>query len=101
VKRILALWIAFVAAGTACAPGTNIPGASITDADLESFFRNHPVDGNHVAALKKRSAGVISYLATVHGYPNNLSVCEELIKPYNENTSQSVLPGDYYCEELR
>src|SRR5262245_1486437 len=73
----------FTAASTACAPGSTIPETSITDTDLESYFRNHMVDGNHVAAIKKRSVGVVSYLATVHGYPNNLSVCEELIKPYN------------------
>ena len=40
-------------------------------------------------------------IATVHGYPTNLSVCEQLIAPYNQDQSSSALPGDYFCEELR
>lgn len=58
------------------------------------------MDGNTVAAIKKRSFAQ-SYLATVHGYPNNMSVCEELIEPYNKDPSLSGVPGEYYCEELR
>jgi hypothetical protein len=76
-------------------------GSDLTESELESFFRKNKVEGNYVAALKKRSAGVVAYLATVHGYPNNLSVCNELIVPYNNDESKSVLPGEYYCEELR
>jgi hypothetical protein len=75
-------------------------GDSITNQQLESFFRAHTVEGHHVVALKKRSLGVVSYLATIHGYPNNLSVCEELVVPYNKEASTSVIAGDYYCEEL-
>jgi hypothetical protein len=59
------------------------------------------VDGTLALALKKRSAGVVAYLATVHGYPDNRSVCEEIIAPCNKDTSTSVIPGEYYCEELR
>ena len=74
---------------------------SITSEELESFFRARKVDGNHVVALKKRSAGLVSYLATIHGFPDNLSVCEELVVPYNKDSSMSVIRGEYYCEELR
>ena len=74
---------------------------SLSESQLEVFFRNRQVSGKHVVALKKRSAAGISYLATIHGYPDNVSVCEELIKPYNKRPSMSVLAGDYYCEELR
>ena len=42
------------------------------------------VDGHYAVAIKKRSLGGESYLATVHGYPTNLSVCEQLIAPYNQ-----------------
>ena len=45
--------------------------------------------------------GDVAYLATIHGYPNNLSVCKELIAPYNKDSSKSVIAGEYYCEELR
>jgi hypothetical protein len=34
-------------------------------------------------------------------YPSNLSVCEQLIEPYNKDQSKSALPGEYFCEELR
>jgi hypothetical protein len=59
------------------------------------------VSGEFVVALKKRTLGEVAYLATVHGFPNNISVCEELIKPYNEDSSMSTLAGEYFCEELR
>ena len=75
--------------------------SSLTDADLEAFFRGRTVDGHYAAALKKRSVGGAAYLATVHGYPDNLSVCEQLIEPYNKEASKSILPGEYYCEALR
>ena len=93
--------IAFVAALAGCTAGTMTLGDSITTEQLESFFRAHKVEGNHVVALKKRSLGVVAYLATIHGYPDNLSVCEELMVPYNKDSSGSVVPGAYYCEELR
>jgi hypothetical protein len=73
---------------------------SITSTDLERFFRRHKIENKHAVAIKKRSVGE-AYLATIHGYPNNLSVCEELIAPYNKTPSKSVVPGAYYCEELR
>lgn len=93
--------IAFVAMLAGCTPGTMTLGDSITNEQLESFFRAHRVEGNHAVALKKRSVGLVSYLATVHGYPNNRSVCEELVAPYNRDSSESTIPGEYYCEELR
>ena len=74
---------------------------SLTASEVETLFRTHKVDGNVAAALKKRSLGTVAYLATIHGYPNNVSVCEELIEPYNKDAAMSVVGGDYYCEELR
>ena len=90
-----------VVVATGCTSTTITSGDSITESELEGFFAKHKVEGNVVAALKKRSAGVVAYLATIHGYPNNLSVCEELIAPYNKNAAISAIPGEYYCEELR
>jgi hypothetical protein len=78
---------------------------NLSEESLETYFRNHTVEGNHAVAIK-RSFTVprpgTAYLGTIHGYPNNLSVCQELIAPYNENPSLSVIPnGYYYCEILR
>ena len=97
----IAFALVLVATLAGCITRTGISRESLAETDLEEFFRTHKVDGNYVAALKKRSAGVVAYLATIHGYPNNLSVCEELIVPYNRDASKSVMPGEYYCEVLR
>jgi hypothetical protein len=88
-------------AGILVACGNPGLGRSMSESELEAFFRGRTVSGKPVVAVKKRTPGSAAYLLTVHGYPNNLSVCEELIKPYNEDPSLSVLPGEYFCEELR
>jgi hypothetical protein len=98
MTRILVIILALVLIG--CGKWGIGLSNSLTEDELEAFFRAHKISGKKVVALKKRSAGSVSYLATIHGYPDNLSVCEELIKPYNENPSMSILPGAYYCEEL-
>jgi len=101
VKRILPIAVTAMIAGCSLDfPVAITYGDSITEAELESFFRKHKVENHYVVALKKRSI-VDVYLVTVHGYPNNLSVCEDLIAPYNKDASRSTIPGDYYCEELR
>jgi len=83
-----------------CGKITITVGDSITAEELESFFRKHKVDGNYPVALKKHSIGD-SYLATIHGYPDNLSVCQQIIEPYNKNKKSSAIEGEYYCEVLR
>ena len=76
-------------------------GSSISSEELETFFRKHSIDGNPAVALKKSSLGTASYLATIHGYPNNLQVCESLIEPYNRDQAMSSVAGTYYCQALR
>lgn len=76
-------------------------GPSVTSSELERFFEKHRVEGYPAAALKKRSVGKVIYLATIHGYPDNLSVCNELVAPFNRNPSLSAVSGTYFCEELR
>ena len=68
-------------------------GGSLSSSDVDSFFRGRTVDGHYAVAIKKRSLGGESYLATVHGYATNLSVCEQLVAPYNQDQSSSALPG--------
>lgn len=99
MKNTLVIVLAVMIAG--CNQVTITTGDSVSEAELEHFFRKHQVGRNHAVALKKNSLGSISYLATIHGYPNNHSVCAELIVPYNKNASLSTIPGTYFCEELR
>jgi hypothetical protein len=98
VKRMLLVAVVVIVAG--CDSVSLTLGDSISADELEHFLRKHKVENNPAAALKKRSMGV-AYLATIHGYPNNLSVCNELIAPYNKDSSLSTVPGTYFCEELR
>lgn len=97
----IVLLITLVTSAIGCSNPTTTMTTDMSDVQLEEFFRNHTVLGMPVAGLKKRSLGTVAYLATVHGFPNNLSVCEELIKPYNDDASKSDIPGDYFCEEIR
>ena len=76
-------------------------GGDLSSSDVEEFFRGHKVDGYYAVAIKKRSPAGVIYLSTVHGFPTNMSVCEDLIVPYNKDPSLSVLGGEYFCEELR
>jgi hypothetical protein len=99
MKRIN-LIVAVVLLSAGCGDVSMTSGDSISSEELEQFFRKHEVDGSPAVAMKKRSLAV-SYLATIHGYVNNLSVCNELIAPYNDDSTKSTLPGEYYCEELR
>lgn len=95
VGGIIGFWIATT---------VSFSGDDLTEDKLDKFFRNHTVSGKHAVAIKKYSTlpqSGTAYLGTIHGYPNNLSVCEELIAPYNEDASLSVIPGGkYYCEVL-
>lgn len=94
IGGIIGFWIATV---------VPFSGSDLTEDKLDELFRNHTVSGKHVVAIKRYSPqlGTNSYLGTIHGYPNNLSVCEELIAPYNKDSSLSVIPGGkYYCEVL-
>lgn len=95
-----AFLLVIVSSLAGCGPVSITTGDTISPERLETFFRTHKVGRAHAVALKKRSLGDVSYLVTVHGYSNNLSVCEELIAPYNKNSSLSVIPGSYFCEEL-
>jgi hypothetical protein len=84
-----------------CDQVTVATGDSVTTSEVEDFFRKHKVDGAHAVAMKKRSLGGVAYLATIHGWADNRPVCEEVIAPYNKDASLSVIPGEYFCEELR
>jgi hypothetical protein len=77
---------------------------NLTEDEVEAYFRRHTVAGNRAVAVKLRFSVPepgTAYLLTVHGYPNNRQVCEELIAPYNADPSMTTIPGGrYYCETL-
>lgn len=81
---------------------------NLTPEALEAFFRTHTVNDKHAVAIKsswtiQTAFGPISwndYLWTIHWYPNNKSVCEELVLPYNLDSSLSAIPDTYYYCEL-
>lgn len=98
MRILIIVSLLFIFSG--CQEVTITKGDTITDKKLESFFRKHKIDGNYPVALKKRSIEE-SYLATIHGYPDNLSVCKQIAEPYNKNKNLSTLEGEYYCEVLR
>jgi len=89
---------------TGCGRFSTVFRRDLTDKQLEAFFRMHTVSGNHAVAAKKLitvpESGV-SYLATFHGYADNLKVCKEVIAPLNNDPSLSVISGTYFCEALR
>lgn len=67
---------------------------------LRRQLAEHPTSSAPAVMIKKRNFAGDAWLATVHGYPTNLSVCEQLIEPYNENSELSTFDGEYYCEEI-
>lgn|GEM_PF-2911559 len=89
----------------ACSGCDNVVGSSEFDGYLEfeqaliETFSRKPSQYSPAVRLMKRGS-VDSWLATIHGYPDNRSVCEELIEPYNSDPELSVLPGTYYCEAI-
>jgi hypothetical protein len=104
MKRLLLL--AALPIFAACGPVTITTSDTLTEEQLENFFKKHKIGKHHAVAIKRRftapAPGGTAYLATIHGYPNNLSVCEELIAPYNKDPSLSAIPGGYYyCDILR
>jgi len=103
MKKFLTLLALVSLAG--CGFVSTASASDLTEEQIESFFRKHTISGNHAVAIKLRftvpQPGT-AYLGTIHGYPNNRSVCEELIAPYNKDTSLTTIPGgSYYCEVLR
>ncbi len=65
--------------------------------DVQRFFAKHKSGGSPDYAVIKNGT---DHLITIHGYADDLSVCMELIKPYNKDPSLSTLPGSYSCVPL-
>ena len=69
----------------------------ITQEQLKEYFSNHRVGSSPDYAVVKNGD---DYLFTVHGYGDDKTVCEEVIKPYNENPNLSIVKGTYECVRL-
>lgn len=85
----------------ACADDRDAP-ANLDEfyAELAQTFAAKPPHTSRAYAIMKDGLAGPDWLATIHGYPDNSGVCEELIAPYNSDPSQSTLPGRYFCKEL-
>jgi hypothetical protein len=68
-----------------------------TQEDVREFFATHKIGRAPDYAVVKNGT---DYLAVIYGMDDDLSVCMDLIKPYNENPSLSTLPGTYSCVPL-
>lgn len=103
MNKVRALYVLFLI--TVFYIPTTAYSKDLTEEEVESFFRKNTISGNYAAAMKIRftvPVPGVAYLGTIHGYPDNLSVCEELIAPYNMDPSLTTIPGStYYCELLR
>jgi formate hydrogenlyase subunit 3/multisubunit Na+/H+ antiporter MnhD subunit len=78
--------------------GWNTQGVEeIPQEELARFFQHNQVGGTPDYAMIKNGS---IHLLTIHGYADNRLVCEMLIKPYNEDESLSVMPGQYACRPL-
>jgi hypothetical protein len=68
-----------------------------TQEDVREFFATHKIGRAPDYAVVKNGT---DYLAVIYGMDDDLRVCMDRIKPYNENPSLSTLPGTYSCVPL-
>lgn len=104
LKLLLSLSFALCSCSDAM---TEEDGASPTELELSDFhedlseiYRNKPSRWSKPVALIKHGMTGRDWLLTVHGLADNLSACEEMAAPYNDDPDLSVLPGTYRCEEI-
>lgn len=83
---------------SACAEADDAAEGSGFEVKLAKVYREKP--RTPAFALVKDSLGGTAWLATIHGYPDNGSVCAELIEPYNRDPELSTVPGVYRCDEI-
>ena len=67
------------------------------DNDVKEFFAKHKIGSSPDYAVMKNGT---DHLLTIHGFADDLSVCMELIEPYNRDASLSTIPGSYTCVPL-
>jgi hypothetical protein len=65
--------------------------------NLKKYFAKNKMGNSPDYAIIKNGT---DYIATIHGMADDLAVCQQIIKPYNENPSLSTFQGDYACVPL-
>jgi hypothetical protein len=68
-----------------------------TQEDVREFFATHKIGNSPDYAIVKNGT---DYLAVIYGMADDLSVCMDLIKPYNKDPSLSTFSGTYSCVPL-
>jgi hypothetical protein len=101
MRRSLIIPLCLVLASCA-GEGNNSKADPVSDFEMElvKTYQGKPAGTSRAYALHKQTVGGPAWLATIHGYPDNKTVCEQLIEPYNSGEMPSDLPGTYFCEEL-
>jgi len=101
-NRFLALGVsAALLSGCSEALGSSAEDLNEYERSLQEAYATRPEGSDDAAALFKDGPAGRAWLATIHGYPNNLEVCEELIAPYNSDQTMSDLPGTYRCRYVQ
>ena len=93
-RRVTLFYVALLAVSASL---TGCAKHEATQEDVKGFFATHKIGSSPDYALMKNGT---DYLTTIHGFGDDLSVCMELIKPYNENPSLSTIAGTYSCAPL-
>ena len=81
-----------------CGEASNLEKIESFEGKLRTTYGDKP--GSAAYGIVKSSVAGESWLATIHGYPDNEAVCEELIAEYNESPEMSVLAGNYRCDPI-
>lgn len=88
---IIALFVILLLSG--CESGQKEVGQEA----VKDFFAKNRVGSSPDYAVMKNGT---DHLITIHGYANDLDVCQRLIEPYNRDPSLSAVPGSYTCVPL-
>lgn len=70
------------------------------ESDVKAFFAKNKVGRSPDYGVIKNGMAGPELLMTVHGYADDKSACEGLIKQYNDDPSLSQMPGTYQCVPL-
>lgn len=68
--------------------------------ELSEVYQSKPANYSRAYAVMKTGVAGRDWLATVHGLPDNLAACEEIIAPYRTDAALTTLQGRYFCEEI-
>ena len=91
--KIILILILFLA-------GCNGEQKKITEEDIKKYFNTHKTSSTAFMLIKNSKVGGDASLAVIFGLMDNQKACEELIAPYNKDSTLSIIDGVYRCEKL-